>query len=377
MDRKKVIINEDTIRQNLRLDDANGIDCLPNEEIFDELARMGYEKPSIKLTFYKAFFSAQYKFFIHTIVQCMSTKRTAWNEFSSSMAPVVICLATGSKFNFSKYIFDSLADVAEVEEDEDNQVSAVPTPPLPTPATTPPPPQQESIPSPLQAQSAQPSSPPQQHPSQTAALEITMLKQRVRKLEKKRKVKSSGLKRLKKVGTAQKVESSIDTIVDDQEDASKQGLKIAKLDANKDVTLVDVDAKVKMDASIHGRRIVESQAKAYNLDLQHSEKVLSMQDTDEAEPTELEEVLEVVTTAKLMTEVVTTAAQISKTSAPRRRRGVVIQDPDETAASLVIVHSEVKPKDKGKGILIEEPKPLKGQAQIDMDEAFARQLEAE
>nr|GEW64042.1 hypothetical protein [Tanacetum cinerariifolium] len=82
-----------------------------------------------------------------------------------------------------------------------------------------------------------------------------------------------------------------------------------------------------------------------------------MQDTDEAEPAEVEEVLEVVTTAKLMKEVVTTAApitvdaQIPKASALRRRRG--------------------------KGILVEELEPLKGQGQIDMDEAFARQLKAE
>nr|GEW18441.1 DNA-directed DNA polymerase [Tanacetum cinerariifolium] len=48
------------------------------------------------------------KFLIHTIVQCLSAKRTAWNEFSSSMASAVICLATGRKFNFSKYIFDSI-----------------------------------------------------------------------------------------------------------------------------------------------------------------------------------------------------------------------------------------------------------------------------
>nr|GEW09405.1 reverse transcriptase domain-containing protein [Tanacetum cinerariifolium] len=84
------------------------IDCLPNEEIFIELSRMGYEKPSIKLTFYKAFSSPQWKFLIHTILQCMSAKRTSWNEFSSSMALAVICLSTGRKFNFSKYIFNSL-----------------------------------------------------------------------------------------------------------------------------------------------------------------------------------------------------------------------------------------------------------------------------
>nr|GEU95726.1 hypothetical protein [Tanacetum cinerariifolium] len=48
-------------------------------------------------------------------------------------------------------------------------------------------------------------------------------KQRVRKLEKKNKLKVSRLRRLKKIGTAQRVESSADTIMDDQEDASKQG----------------------------------------------------------------------------------------------------------------------------------------------------------
>nr|GEY81498.1 putative ribonuclease H-like domain-containing protein [Tanacetum cinerariifolium] len=40
IDRKKVNITEDTIRQALRLDYVAGVDCLPNEEIFAELARM-------------------------------------------------------------------------------------------------------------------------------------------------------------------------------------------------------------------------------------------------------------------------------------------------------------------------------------------------
>nr|GEW85855.1 hypothetical protein [Tanacetum cinerariifolium] len=108
VDKKKVVILEATFRDALRLDDAEGIKCVPNEEIFAELARMDYEKPSTKLTFYKAFFSSGWKFLIHTILQCMSAKRTSWNEFSSSMAFAIICLSTGRKFNFSKYIFDSL-----------------------------------------------------------------------------------------------------------------------------------------------------------------------------------------------------------------------------------------------------------------------------
>nr|GEW00642.1 hypothetical protein [Tanacetum cinerariifolium] len=108
IDRKKVVITEDIIRQDLRLDDVDGVECLPTKEIFAELAHMGYEKPPPKLTFYKAFFSVQWKFLIHTLVQCVSVKRTAWNEFSCSMASAVICLATCRKFNFSMYIFNSM-----------------------------------------------------------------------------------------------------------------------------------------------------------------------------------------------------------------------------------------------------------------------------
>ncbi|GKD98306.1 putative ribonuclease H-like domain-containing protein [Tanacetum coccineum] len=59
VDKKKVIITELSIRSDLHLEDADGTDCLPNATIFEELARMGYEKPSQKFTFHKAFFSPQ------------------------------------------------------------------------------------------------------------------------------------------------------------------------------------------------------------------------------------------------------------------------------------------------------------------------------
>nr|GFA32255.1 hypothetical protein [Tanacetum cinerariifolium] len=222
-----------------------------------------------------------------------------------------------------------------------------------------------------------------EHDKIAQAIEITKLKQMVRRLEKKRQFKSLGLKRLRKIGTAQGVESSADTVMDDLDDSSKQegGGRIAELDANEDVTLEDIDAEVAMDASVQGR-LAESQANVYHLDLEHAKKVLSMQDTDKAEHDEVEEVIEVVTTAKLMTEVVTTAAttitaaQVPKASAPRKRKDVVIQDHEETTTASVIVHSKVKSRDKGKRILVEEPKPLKRQAQIKQDKAFARELEA-
>ncbi|GJT03887.1 uncharacterized mitochondrial protein-like protein [Tanacetum coccineum] len=108
VDGKKIIETEASVRSDLQLNDEEGTNCLPNATIFEELTRMGYEKLSQKLTFYKAFFSPQWKFLIHTILQCLSAKTTACNEFSSPMASAIICLATNQKFNFSKYIFKSM-----------------------------------------------------------------------------------------------------------------------------------------------------------------------------------------------------------------------------------------------------------------------------
>nr|GFB44042.1 hypothetical protein [Tanacetum cinerariifolium] len=156
-------------------------------------------------------------------------------------------------------------------------------------------------------------------------LEIIKLKARVKKLEWLNKVKSSKLRRLKKVGTSQRVESSED---------------------------------------------------------------------EENEDTEVQEDVEVVTTAKLITEVVTAAAtQVAAASAPipaakpkvlkivaapatRKRKGVVIRDLKEelhvdTPAKTPTV------KDKGKGILIEDPKPIKKKDQIEMDAKYAKKLQEE
>ncbi|GJY24903.1 hypothetical protein Tco_0399629 [Tanacetum coccineum] len=90
VDGKKIIITESIVRRDIQLEDAEDIDCLPNATIFEQLTLMGYEKVSQKLTFYKAFFSPQWKFLIHNVLQCLSAKTTAWNEFSSTMASAII-----------------------------------------------------------------------------------------------------------------------------------------------------------------------------------------------------------------------------------------------------------------------------------------------
>ncbi|GKB66704.1 uncharacterized mitochondrial protein-like protein [Tanacetum coccineum] len=70
-------LNASSIKRDLQLEVAEGIDCLPNAAIFEQLTLMG-------------------------------AKTTAWNEFSSTMASIIICLAINQKFNFSKYIVDSI-----------------------------------------------------------------------------------------------------------------------------------------------------------------------------------------------------------------------------------------------------------------------------
>ncbi|GJR47507.1 hypothetical protein Tco_1315610 [Tanacetum coccineum] len=108
VDGKTVVISESSVRSDLYFNDEDGITCLTNAAIFENLALMGYESDSNKLTFQKALFSPKWKYVIHTILHCLSLESTSWNEFSTNIASAFICLANGQKFNFSKLIFDGM-----------------------------------------------------------------------------------------------------------------------------------------------------------------------------------------------------------------------------------------------------------------------------
>nr|GFB60687.1 hypothetical protein [Tanacetum cinerariifolium] len=242
-------------------------------------------------------------------------------------------------------------------------------------------PPSHDIPSPSQEQS----SPPQQ-PQTAQKLEIIKLKARVKTLEKANKVKSLKLRHLRKVWASKRIESS-----DDMEDVFNQGRMIDDLDKVEGIELVK-DADIVETKGRHAAEQTEKQAKIYHLDLDHSSKVLSMQEDD----LEVQEVVEVVTTAKLMTNVVTAASQVSAASATisaakpsipaaaptvvaaytRRRKGVIIRDIEEELSSKTPAETP-KLKDKGKGILIETPKPMKKKDQIELDAEYARKLHKE
>nr|GEU43744.1 hypothetical protein [Tanacetum cinerariifolium] len=106
VDYKTSLIIKSSVRRDLLFTDANGITCLTNEKIFKNLLLMGYEGALNKLTFQKALFSPQWKFLIHIILHCLSSKTSSLNEFSINIALAIICLATNQNFNFSRFIFD-------------------------------------------------------------------------------------------------------------------------------------------------------------------------------------------------------------------------------------------------------------------------------
>nr|GEZ00401.1 synaptobrevin, longin-like domain protein [Tanacetum cinerariifolium] len=97
------------LRCNLKLRDEDGIVSIPDIELFENLTLMGYNiSQNQKLTFQKGQFSHQWKYLIHTIMQCLSPKSTRFNEFSSNIATALVCLATNRTYNFSKMIFDGM-----------------------------------------------------------------------------------------------------------------------------------------------------------------------------------------------------------------------------------------------------------------------------
>nr|GEZ67621.1 hypothetical protein [Tanacetum cinerariifolium] len=104
-------ITESSIRRNLKLNDEEGISSLPDADLFENLALMRYNiLPNQKFTFQKGQFSHQWKFLIHTIMQCLSPKIIGFNEFSSNITTDVVCLATNRVYNFSKMIFDGMGE---------------------------------------------------------------------------------------------------------------------------------------------------------------------------------------------------------------------------------------------------------------------------
>ncbi|GKE15453.1 hypothetical protein Tco_1423030, partial [Tanacetum coccineum] len=362
VDEKKIIITESFVRRNLQLADEEGVDCLPNSTIHEQLALMG-------------------------------SKTTDWNEFSSVMTSAIICLAINQKFNFSKLIFDSMIRNLDnvsgkflmYPRKSKRKDTQVPQPSGPTDivadevvhkergdrlvraATT-----TSSIeveqdsgnitktqskvtPNESGFQGTNSCGGPRcqetmrDTTTQTRVLDlektkttqhtkIASLKRRVKKLERKNRSRTHKLKRLYKVGLTAMVESFGDK-GSLGEDASKQRRMIDDIDADEDITLV----------SGHDAE----------------QEVAANKESDEG---------------KTVDEISLAQTLMKINSAKLKQKGVVIQELDESTTNIssrLSPQPKIKLQDKGKGILIEEPvEPVKRKDQIRLDEETTLRLQA-
>nr|GFA48723.1 hypothetical protein [Tanacetum cinerariifolium] len=316
VDKKKILISEAVIREILQLNDAEGVVCLPNEEIF-----AGVETPLFE--------------------GMLAVRQPIEEEVAEAQVQL-----------------DVAVDAAvEAHVAEDVSHDAILSPP---PHVIPSPSQEPS--SPPQQQQSSPQAPPQdaEFPTQlqyvlnvcsalskpvenletanaAQKLEIIQLKARVKKLEKANKLKSSKLKRLRKVGTSRRVESS-----DDMEDVFNQGRMIDQMDMDEWIELVK-DAKVAESEGRNAAEHAEKQAEIYNLDLDQSSKVL---------------------------------ISAASTTIPAASATIPVAKPTIPAVVQTIAETP-KVKDKGKGILVETPKAMKKKDQIEMDAEYAKKLQEE
>ncbi|GKB03130.1 hypothetical protein Tco_0831219 [Tanacetum coccineum] len=448
VDGKKIVVTEASVTRDLQLDDEEGTySC-------------------IMLPFLKTY----------------KNGTTAWNEFSSTMASAIICLATNQKFNFSKYIFESMVKNLDnagkflmyprfIQVFLDNQLegmsshkriyvtpshtkkifanmrrqgkdfsgretplfptmvvqaqeemgegSAMPTDPHHTPIITQPsssqPQRKQKSRRPKEKDTQVPQSSVPSDPTNVAdeavneepsmqlkelmdfctklqqrvldlentktaqAQEITSLKKRVKKLEKKGGSRTHKLKRLYKVGRSARVVSSEEASLGDQEDASKQGRKIDDIDADAEITLVD---------ETQGRYGDEDMFGVHDLD--GDEVVVESEVTDKAgekrniveEAVAVTDAVTIPVSAATITNVELTLAQTlaELKSARPKTKGVVMQEPSESTPTISLqLPSQVKgqgSKDKGKAKMIEPEKPLKKKDQIKFDEEEALRLQA-
>ncbi|GJY56428.1 hypothetical protein Tco_0455543, partial [Tanacetum coccineum] len=203
------------------------------------------------------------------------------------------------------------------------------------------------------------------------AAEITELKKRVKKLEGKRKSKPPGMKRLFKIGRSAQVVSSEDEGLGDQEDASKQGRKIADIDADAEVTLVD-ETQGRNDEEMFDTGILDGEEVFAEQDVVEKEVSTAEVATDSTTTTTVDE----LTLAQTLIEI--KAAKPKAVTRPKVR-GVVVQEPSEFTTTTSPSQPSQLPqvKDKGKAKMVEPEKPLKKKDQIMYDQEVALNLQAQ
>nr|GEU32608.1 hypothetical protein [Tanacetum cinerariifolium] len=229
LDGKNVIITESTIRRDLQLEDAEGVDCLSNSVIFEQLTLMGFVQV-----------------FLNNQLEGMSNHNRIYVAPSHTKKIFRNMKMAGKGFSGRETpLFPTMMVQAQEEMGEGNQkrkVTEVPQPSDPTEHVADETVNKEMDNSLKRAVTTAPILDVKvldfEATKTTQVLEIDSLKRRVKRLERRKRSRTQWLKRLYKVRLSARVESSEDEGLS-EEDASKQE-RIVDIDANEDIYLVTI-----------------------------------------------------------------------------------------------------------------------------------------
>nr|GEU67499.1 hypothetical protein [Tanacetum cinerariifolium] len=300
---KEIIVTKSSVRRDLRLADEEGVDCFPNSTIFENLKLMG--KPKRKNT--------------QVPQPSGSTKNVADEDAYKKLDDRLVRAAT-------------TASSLEAEQDSGNidktQSKATPNE-AGSPGTT--------SGGGLKCQEAMWDTISQtrvldlEKTKTTQALEITSLKIRVKKLEKKQRSRIHKLKRLYKVGLTARVDSSEDEqSLDDAEIFDVNDLQSEEVFVEKEVADKEVNAAGEVNAASIATTV----------------SAAAIITTEE------------ITLAQALVEI--------KTTKPKAKE-ILLQEPSESPTTTTTIPKQ-KSQDKGKGIMVEDPVKLKKKIQIKLDE---------
>ncbi|GKD86713.1 hypothetical protein Tco_1357867, partial [Tanacetum coccineum] len=77
--------------------DSTILEILLRSVIWDILRDIGYEGNLTLLSFSKPLLSPQWKYLVHTLLHCLSSKSSSWDQFATNIASALVGLATNQK----------------------------------------------------------------------------------------------------------------------------------------------------------------------------------------------------------------------------------------------------------------------------------------
>ncbi|GJR85567.1 ribonuclease H-like domain-containing protein [Tanacetum coccineum] len=361
-------VTEASIRRHLKLENSDGISTLPNNEIFDQLALMGNMKRASKGYTGVDTPLFQIMFVQGQTLQGEGSTISVESHHTPTSAPSTSQPPTSSPSMPTTHVAEEAATmpydlplprIHSLGSDEGsltlNELTV-----LCTSLSK----KVESLESDLK------------QTKQTYGAAYTKLIMKVKKLEHK----------VKSIKARRKVRLVISDDEDDLEDPSKQGRKIAQIDEDEGITLVQMGAQTqgRSDEDLMYETGVYDYPEGFtgpSISITTAEPVTTTGEgvsTARAIPKE-------VSTAELDMDVTLAEALVDllksgkKKSPKPKARGISFQDPKEVARREVISPpvSKISAKDKGKAIMTKPEKPLKKKDQIQSDEELALRLHAE